>query len=229
MVACYDGWDYAFRDIRNDETKRGGGCGRPPTCGEARPIMRRWGDDLAPSAYADAIYHADLFIIKGRGWMIGGTGKSGAAALASGRDAVADVARDAVAIIREGDSLYGRHDPGAVPRDPVECDKRHRRHRLHFIAYCMNARETEMAYAGRALAMARVDNKMLGWMLANAIYPAELALFYFDRARLSRLFNRALRVTRFLELTDGAAGTQFVVVPWMPTVEARAALYAGHV
>jgi hypothetical protein len=191
--------------------------------------MRRWNDDLMPSAHADAIYHADLFRIEGRGWMVGGTGKSRAAALAANGDPSADVARDSVAVILQDETIYGRHDPGAVPRDPVACDRRHPLHRLHFIAYCMSAGETEIAYAGRVLAIARVDNKMLAWMLANAIYPAELAPFYFGRDDLSRLLNRTLRVARFLQLTEGAAGTQFLVVPWMPTVEAKAALYAGYV
>jgi hypothetical protein len=186
-------------------------------------------DGLAASPHADSIYHADLFLINGRGWMIGGTGRSSAASLASGRDPATDVARDTVAVIREGDSLFGRYDPGAVPVDPVKCDKRHRQHRLHAIAYCLNEAETAQAYAGRPVAIARVDNKMLAWMLSCQIYPAELAPLYFEPMRVSRLVNRTLRVARFLQLTDGAVGTQFLVVPWMPTVADKAALYAGYV
>jgi hypothetical protein len=191
--------------------------------------MTPWRSDLIPSPNADAIYHADLFRINGRGWMIGGTGKSRAAALASNGDPAADVARDAVAIIRHDGALLGRHDPGAVPLDPVEREKRHRHHRLHAIAYCLNEAETVQAYAGRPLAIARVDNKMLAWMLSCQIYPAALAPLYFEPMRVSRLVNRNLRVARFLQLTDGAVGTEFLVVPWMTTVEAKAALYAGYV
>lgn len=186
-------------------------------------------DPLVRSPHADAIYHADLFLIEGRVWMIGGTGKTRAGCLASGGERAGSLGGDSVAILRQGDALHGRYDPGALPVDPIERRNRHPAYPLAAIAYCLSEMETMQAYTDRPMAIACVDNKMLGWMLANAIYPAELAPFYFDRARLSRLFNRALRVTRFLELTEGAAGTQFVVVPWMPTVEARAALYAGYV
>jgi len=190
--------------------------------------MNRYRDNLVPSAHADAIYHADLYVINGRGWMIGGAGKSRAAQIASAFDPAADLGRGSVAIIRAGQRLYGRYDPGAVPADPVECGRRHPLRRLDAVAYCMSEAETALAYAGRPYAIARVDNKLLAWMLANAIYPAELAPFYFGRDQLARFLNCTLRVTRFLQLTEGAAGVEFLVLPWMPTVEAKAALYTGY-
>lgn len=190
--------------------------------------MNRRRDGLVPSAYADAIYHADLFIINGRGWMIGGSGKRRAAQIASGFDSAAHLARGSVAIIREGRGLYGRYDPGAVPADLVECGRCHPLRQLDVVAYCMSEAETALAYAGRRYAIARVDNKLLAWMLANAIYPAELAPFYFGRDQLARLLNRSLRVVRFLQLTEGVAGVEFLVLPWMPTAEAKAALYADY-
>jgi hypothetical protein len=184
---------------------------------------------LEPSAHADAIYHADLFRINGWNWMIGGIGKSRAAALASNGDSAADIARDTVAIIREGDELFGRYDPGAVPIDPVERDRLHPCHRLDAIAYCMSESETVQAYVERPMTIAPVDNKMIGLMLSSLIYPAELAPFYFEPGELARLISRKRRLVRFLELTDGIVGTRFLVVPWMPTVEDKAALYARYV
>jgi hypothetical protein len=185
-------------------------------------------EGLVPSPHADAIYHADLFVVHGQGWMIGGAGKSRAAELASDDNPMAAIARDSVAIIRQGDELYGRHDPGALPVDRVEHERRHARHRLHVIAYCLSEAESIQAYADRPRQLAPVDNKMLAWMLSSQIYPAQWAPFYFSRDQFTRLVNRNLRVARFLELTDGVVGTKFLVVPWMPDVEAKADLYHRH-
>jgi hypothetical protein len=182
---------------------------------------------LEPSAHADAIYHADLFHINGWNWMIGGIGKSRAAALASNGDSAADIARDTVAIIREGHGLLGRYDPGALPVEPAKRDERYRSHKLDAIAYCLSASETAQAYVDRPMTIAQVDNKMLGVMLSSQIYPADMAPFYFEPGELSRLISRNRRLVRFLELTEGIVGTSFLVVPWMPSVEDKAALYAG--
>lgn len=76
-------------------------------------------DNLDPSPTADSIYYADLFRIAGRCWMIMGSGKSDAARIASEKDRAADLARDSVALIRDGDVLHGRYDLGALPKDPA--------------------------------------------------------------------------------------------------------------
>lgn len=177
------------------------------------------------SDHADAIYYADLFIIRGKAWMIGGNGRSRAAELASGGDPAADIARDAVALIRQGAMLLGRHDPGALPKDSVQRHRLHRPLKLDAIAWCMSERETELAFAGRTIDIVPVDDRLIGAMLANTLYPAEWAPFYFDRQALASLVDPKRRLLRFLELTAGAVGTRFLVVPWMPSVEARAALY----
>jgi hypothetical protein len=196
---------------------------------EAGDTMRvRSGLALAPSPHADAIYLADLFLIDGRAWMIGGAGKGRAAVLASGGDPTAEIARDSVAVQSDDDALYGRFDPGALPRDAAERDACHPRRRFDAIAYCLSEAETAQAYSGRPLAIAPVDNKMLAWTASCQIYPGHLAPLYFEPAQIARLINRNLRVTRFLQLTDGIAGARFLVVPWMATVEAKAALYVGH-
>ena len=186
-------------------------------------------EPMERSAHADAIYEADLFVINGRTWMIGGTGKSQAATLASRGDAGADLARDSVGIIRDGDTLHGRFDPGALPIDPVERERRHRIRKLDAIAYCMSAAETVHAFSHRPCAIAPVDNKMIGWMLSSSMYPARWAPFYFDPGESARLLNRKLRLLRFLQLTEGIVDTRFLVLPWMPRVEAKAALYVNYV
>lgn len=185
-------------------------------------------DPLVRSPHADAIYHADLFLIEGKVWMIGGTGKTRAGCLASGGERAGSLGGDSVAILRQGDALHGRYDPGALPVDPIERRNRHPAYPLAAIAYCLSEMETMQAYANRPMAIACVDNKMLGWMLASQIYPAHLAPLYFEPGELSRLIGRKRRLLRFLEVTDGAVGTKFLVVPWMSSVEAKAALYAEY-
>jgi hypothetical protein len=184
-------------------------------------------EPMERSAHADAIYEADLFAIDGRIWMIGGSGKSQAATLASCGDPSADIARDSIGIIRNGDRLYGRFDPGALPIDPGEREQRHRIVKLDAIAYCMSAAETVHAYSSRPCEITPVDAKMLGGMLSSSIYPARWAPFYFEPGEMARLLNRKLRLQRFLQLTEGIVDTRFLVLPWMPRVEAKAALYVN--
>ena len=180
------------------------------------------------SAHADAIYEADLFVIDGRAWMIGGTGKTRAAAIAAHSDPAGEVAQDSVAIIRDGDTLYGRFDPGALPIDAAERERRHKLWKLDAIAYCLSATDTVQSFAERPREITAVDRRILALALSRQIYPARWAPFYFEPGELARLLSRQLRLQRFLELTAGTAGTKFVVLPWMPRVEAKAALYANY-
>ena len=75
---------------------------------------------LEMSKNADSIYYADLFKINNKICMITGFGKSQAARIAINKNNEADIARDAVAIIRENNILYGCYDPGGT--NPVKKD-----------------------------------------------------------------------------------------------------------
>jgi len=189
-------------------------------------VVRRT-DPMERSANADAIYESDLFAIAGRTWMIGGTGKTQAATIAAHSDAAAEIARDSVAIVREGDVLYGRFDPGALPIDAEERGRRHKLWKLDAITYCLNATETVQSFGEQLRVIIPADRRVIGLALSNRIYPARWAPFYFEPGELTRLLSRPLRLQRFLELTEGVKGTRFLLVPWMSRVEARAALYAS--
>ena len=181
---------------------------------------------LEASEHADSIYYADLFLIHGRAWMITGSGKSAAGRLASNRDQAHDKARDCVALIREGDTLYARYDPGALCKEQPLRDDLHSLHKVDVIAYCMSETESRQAYPEPApLELVDVDNQLLSMMLAGRVYPATFAAHFFDHVTLQRLNDPRRRFERFNELTKGVETTRFLAVPWMPTVEEKADLY----
>jgi hypothetical protein len=185
------------------------------------------GKPLEPGAPIGAIYRADLFRIGGRVWMIGGAGKR-AAALAAAGDPAAMLADDWVAIIRRDDALWGRHDPGMLPVDPAGRERRHRAWRIDVMAYCLSEAETAQAYARRPPALARVDNKQVGVMLTGLMVADGEAPAHTRPERFAPLSGRKHRLVRFLELTEDVVGTRFLLVPWMPSVAARAALYTRY-
>lgn len=95
------------------------------------------------------------------------------------------------------------------------------------MAYCLSETETAQAYARRPLALARVDSKQIGVMLTGMMYSNGTVPGHVRPERFSPLFGQKHPLVRFLEQTEGAVGTHFLLVPWMPDVAARAALYAG--
>jgi hypothetical protein len=183
---------------------------------------------LQHSVHIGAIYQADLFRIGGRVWMIGGADKRAAALLATAGDPSAMLADDWVAIIRQGNAIWGRYDPGVLPVSPAERERRHHAWRIDVMAYCLSEAETALAYARRPLALARVDNKQVGMMLTGMMYSGAAVQDHVRLERTSPLFGQKHRLIRFLELTEGAVGTRFLLVPWTPTAAARAALYTAH-
>ena len=180
---------------------------------------------LVASPNPDAIYCADLFRIDNRVWLIAGHGKSTAARVASQQVCAADLSHDSVALIRDGDRLYGRHDAGAWCANP-HCTL-HTLHQIDVLAYCLNATESAQVYASHPLNLVEVDNSRFALMLAREKYSAFFANLFFDRETMARLRDPIRMLERFIELTSGVQATLFYTVPWMPSVEAKAALYTN--
>src|SRR6185312_14712349 len=134
---------------------------------------------LKPSDAPDSIYYADLFEINGHAWMIQGCGKTDAARIASNRNLEAMIATDAVAIIRDGDTLFGRYDPGALNTVKPEL---HKLHKLSAIAYCLDEEQTNWLVSQnrgkREIAVA--GNRTLSSLCATYAYPAHMAPHFFS-------------------------------------------------
>lgn len=154
--------------------------------------------------------------------MITGDGKSDAAIIATQGEKIADIARDSVALIRDGNSLYGRYDPGAIPKTH---NKIFNRHKLDIIAYCLSKNSTEKLFNELNLCLHEIDDFVIAALLANKEYPAFMAPHFFNNEEYMQLIDCDRRYNKFMELTEGVTDILFVVVPWMPTVEDKANLY----
>jgi len=123
-------------------------------------------NELILSDKLDSIYYADLFKIKNKVWMITGAGKSKAARMAVDNNKEADLARDAVAIFRDNDILYGRYDPGAFnPTLGIEPWSK-----LDFIAHCLTEEETQRFYPKASKNIEVINNKLLAAFLGEYIH-----------------------------------------------------------
>ena len=183
--------------------------------------------NLRASDTPENIYYADLFVINNRNWMILGHGKTDAARIASDKKDECMVATDAVAILRKGNELFGRYDPGALSPN----EELHRLLKLDAIAYCLAEEETQKVFAPRGGKHEVVDggNVLLAPLCVTYPYPAYMAPHFFSETQFQWLANPKRMLDQFLTLTKDAVGTKFLIVPFMPTVEEKAALYCDYV
>jgi hypothetical protein len=179
---------------------------------------------LMASPNAGSIYYADLFLIQEKGWVIGGHGKSDAGQIASQFARNCDVARDAVALVRQRDVLYGRHDAGAVHRNPAQAEPLHK---IDVIAYCLSPEQTVKAFSGKPLALRECPAEVVGAHLSNEFMTMFFGSYFFSEQELAVMQDPMRRVNIFLEVTDGIPDIKFLIVPFMPTVEEKAALYTS--
>ena len=177
---------------------------------------------LEASQNADSIYYADLFKICGKVWMITGCGKSKAARIAINYDNDADIARDSVAMIRYDKVLYGYHDLGAVDKD---LSKRESLHKIDFIAHCLTEEQTANIYSNKPSIIMKIDNKLLATLLYYSRYPAVFSRDFFNEEQYKWLINPERRFNRFIELTNDIISAQFLIIPWMTSIEEKASLY----
>lgn len=179
---------------------------------------------LVVSKHADSIYYGDLFKISEKIWMITGNGKSAAGLIASHYDQNADIARDCVGIIREGNTLYGYYDPGAMNKT-VDRGNLHTLHKIDFIVYCLTREQSTMMYPPQ---LSPIDHKLLATQLSESKYPAAFAKYFFTEEKYCWLQNSQRRFEHFLTLTNNIDHVQFLLVPWMDSVEEKAFLYKTY-
>ncbi|WP_334063651.1 hypothetical protein [Alteromonas genovensis] len=182
--------------------------------------------NLEPSEHVDSIYYSDLFIINKRIWLILGSGKSDAARIASNKNSEDDLGRDSFALKNENNELFARFDPGAL-NNKSDTDL-HKWHNVDVVAYCFSKEETEEGYKNRSIALLEATNGLVGLLASERPYPAFLAKHYFDEQKMAWLKNPKRRLEKFLELTNNLVNTSFVVVPFMKSVEDKAALYLAY-
>lgn len=181
---------------------------------------------LRASEHAASIYYADLFRINGNVWALTGTGKSSAGLAATSERAVDDLARDSVAFVREGSTLLGRLDPGAISSDNV--NTLHALHPLAAVVYCCSEAETAELFHGRPLQLAKIDSETVGALLSKRPYTGFLARHVFDNEQLSHLHDPTRRLLHWRQITSDVVGVRWLLAPWMPSAIEKGALYASY-
>lgn len=177
--------------------------------------------NFKPSNNADSIYYADLFRIKNKVWAITGHGKSDAGRIASNYIQADDLARDSVALTRVGNDLFGHCDFGAFGVNALTPTP----HPISVIAYCMGEAETAKAYSGKPIEIVEADNDLIAFLFSDRPYPGSMAAHVFSHDEYEQLIDPRRRLDRFIELTQSPINTRFLIVPFMPTVQQKAALY----
>lgn len=182
-------------------------------------------DHLRPSLFAENIYYADLFRLNDTIWMIAGCGKSKAAQIIVGSNRDNDLGRDAIAIKSEDGTMFGRYDPGAINPNLEEL---HRFYKIDYIAHCLTENQSKelRCYLGLTeLSIMKVDRNLVAKFLVDYPYPGFTIKHFFDEEECKRLLNQKRRYCKFLEITEKSVNTKFVVVPWVNSLEEKAALY----
>lgn len=182
---------------------------------------------MRASEHAESIYYADLFRINGKVWALTGTGKSEAGRAATAKKRDDDLARDSVAFVRDGATLMGRYDPGAI--NPEMLDGLHALHPLVAVVYCLSEAETAKAFANRPLELVDVDAETVGLMLSKSVYPPPMVQHFFDDNEVALLYNDERRLRHWLKLMAGTSGVRWLLAPWMPSAADKGALYASLV
>lgn len=181
------------------------------------------------SDLAENIYYADLFHIGKYVWMIMGYGKSDAARIASNRDSKCDYSRDCVAISTVNSELFGRFDPGAINTDIDQSLFTQRK--IDIVAYCLSPEQTQEIYIEpkRDLEIIEINNELMSRL--SIIYPwsawAASDRLY-SREELTYLRSPERRMDKFKSVTDQVKDVKFVMLPYMDTIEEKAALYTNY-
>lgn len=183
--------------------------------------------DFVKSEYLDSIYYADLFRINTKIWMIMGHGKSDAARIASSKIQDNDIARDGVAIKELDSQVYGRFDLGAIGKNTNKDSSLYLFHKIDIIAYCLSDAETQILFEGSERKIVPSSADRMAELSVMHQYPASLLAVCFpdDYITYSDPENRKYR---FLEIMKSTQFTKFVLIPFMPSVEEKATLYAAY-
>lgn len=181
---------------------------------------------FSKSPHADTIYYADLFRIDGKIWMIMGTGKSDAARIASGNVNENDLGRDSIAVTLQDGLLVGRHDLGVQGAfaDPSQ----HPLFAIDVMAYCLDAEATG-SLPDRQDELVKVDMGLMAKLSVLGHYPASaLEHACSTEVEFEDHASPANRARRLLALMTAARFENVFLVPFMSTVEEKAALYRAR-
>lgn len=210
--------------VDHDEKKWCGACIRSLIF--SNPLSETPMKHLIPSPTPGSIYYADLFRINGKLWMIQGHGKSQAGRIASNNERANDLARDAVAIIRDKKDVYGRYDVGGLNQEKTDL---HKLHKLDYIAFCLDERRTNNKFiSGIEENIIETDIKTYSMLCSEYQYPASIGYQIFSEAELSYFRERELMTLRFIELLYGEVNVKLLLVPFMESVEKKAQLYETY-
>lgn len=181
--------------------------------------------NLVLSPYVENIFYADLFTINGKNWMVMGEGKSTAARAACNKDLACDLARDGVALTRDGNDLYAHCDLGAFGSSVAAPVK----HKVDAIAYCVDPEHSPKVFSKTGNVIVEVDNNMVAALASSWPYTGSAAMSLVSAERWNELENPIRRLRLMTSLTEGVTSTKFLLVPYMPTVEDKADLYRNYV
>jgi hypothetical protein len=180
------------------------------------------------SEYLDSIYYADLFKIEGKVWMIMGCGKSTAARIASNKEEDADIARDGVALIEKAKKLFGRYDVGGTGAHTDPGSALHALHQIDFVAFCLNQQETLEAFGDKPKSIISTTAEIMARLSVVNPYPASLARHLCTSEEFAFYEDPKCRESRFLEHISSTGFSNFLLIPFMPSTEEKAALYVEH-
>jgi len=166
----------------------------------------------------DNTYYADLFVINNIGWMITGSGKSGAAYIATKKMREFDIARDCVILMNKENRLIGKDNEaeahGFIPKIELPEQK------IGIIAHCLSKDETNEYFNGREKHLKKVTN--------DIIIPMVIAYKKIIASIVGHPFNFTEECKNLLKLTENITDVDLLLVPYMPTVEEKATLYINY-
>jgi hypothetical protein len=160
-------------------------------------------------------FYGDLFLIGTNNVAIFGFGKTRAARIAAGNQLETELVTDHLLLRRDGKRLLAHLDLARHGEDsPLP-----RWHVVHAFARCLREDETKHAFAEQRTAIREVDiDTFIRASRWNIGYPLTAETLEERLAERSPLFRK---------LVEGAV-TQFVLVPWMATLEEKADLLRSY-
>lgn len=172
------------------------------------------------SPRANQIFYADAFVIEGKGCLIMGHGKTKMGQLATDNVRDDEIGPDEICLIREGDRLYAQFEMAHLPDSYVPTP-----HPIRHMVRCLSDEESAQIFKSHPRKLFLTDyDKFVQLCHFNITFHADPGGVL--RAKLGPRYEEyaspSKRVERFRSLTSGIPGMQFIVVPWMDSVEEKA-------
>ena len=157
-----------------------------------------------------------------------GCGKSTAARIASNEEESADIARDGVALIQNNTQLFGRYDIGGTGAYADPESTLHSLHQIDFIAFCLNEHETAQLFSDAPRRIAATTAETMAKLSVVNPYPASVAKYICTPDEFASYEAPERRERKFLELMSSTGFSNFLLIPFMASVEEKAALYVEY-